>query len=467
MSERSTATLGEHDPALEAEIGAWMRRVAPAHAPADLLEASLARTASTPWPRTWRRTFDRLFGGWPVPVRLALVVLLVTALAAGTVGVGSRLLPAPRQAPNVPAVPRLIRAGVVDPSGGLGLGTVVAGGPGLIAIEAPPPVPNGARTWTSSDGVTWTSVPPSGEVPVMTGIGGSHSVLRAVGLVCTAGSTAPTPACSLAVGSLTSRGWEWQPVHWQATQASVGTPLLGNGPGATGYGLEVGDVIAGGPGYVIVGSAVRIDGGQVGLGQPVGVAIATSADGLTWTFRVLFDPAPSLAPGVASSMSSVAARGKTIVAVGTGPALEPAVWLSIDGSSWDRVPAPGAPAQGELDWVAASPTTFVAVGRDGASAAAWTSSDGRTWRPAPSSPALQDAWMTRVTWTGSEFLAVGKTGAGDGAAWVSTDGSTWDRLDTTAIFKGIPIVAGAALGSRLLLLGQDAAGQGVVAISAR
>jgi hypothetical protein len=466
MSETRATGRDELDTALDAEIAAWMQRVAPAHAPAGLFEAALARTRSMPAPRPWRRSLDQLVGAVPAPMRLALMALVIIALAAGAVGVGSRLLPNPNPAPTAPAIPRLVRAGVVEPSGGLTLADVVAGGAGLIATEQRPPglEPGGAKAWTSSDGVTWTSVPPDGAVPVLTGIGGSHTALSAVGLLCPSGSTTPTVACSLAVGSLAAGGWDWQKVRWTAPQDGVGTPLFGPGPGLAGYGFEVNAAIAGGSGYVIVGWAVRIDGTQIG--QPVGPAVATSTDGVAWTFRVLFDSGTSVAPTATSSMSSVATRGQTIVAVGSGASVEPGVWVSADGSTWKRVPTPGAPTQGKLDWIAASPTAFVAVGRDGASAAAWTSSDGRTWRPAPSSPALQDAWMTRVAWTGSEYLAVGKTAAGDGAAWVSTDGATWVRLDTTAIFKGSPVVAGAALGSRLVLVGQDPAGQGVVAISA-
>jgi hypothetical protein len=467
MSETRATGRDELDTALEAEIAAWMERVAPAHAPAGLFEAALARTRSIPAPRPWRRSLDQLVGAVPAPMRLALTALVIIALAAGAVGVGSRLLPNPNPAPNPPVVPALIRAGVVEPSGGLTLADVVASGAGLIATELRPQglEPGGAKAWTSSDGVTWTSVPADGAVPVLTGIGGSRTALRAIGLLCPSGSTTPTVGCSLAVGSLAAGGWDWQKVRWTAPQDGVGTPLFGPGPGLAGYGFEVNAAIAGGPGYVMVGWAVRIDGTQIG--QPVGPAVATSTDGVAWTFRVLFDPVTSPLPLGTSSMSSVAARGQTIIAVGSGTSVEPAVWVSTGGSSWDRVAAPGAPSHGELDWVAASPAGFVAVGRDGANAAAWVSSDGRKWHAAPPSAALEDAWMTRVTWTGGEFLAVGKTAGGDGAAWVSTDGLTWDRLDTTAIFKSSPVVAGAALGSRLVLVGQDPAGQGVVAISAR
>jgi hypothetical protein len=467
-----TADRDDEDLALDARLAGWMAKQAPTRARRELLEAVLDRTRAMPR-RRWvgRLGAIRASGAvarlplmrTPIALRLAVVVLAIVALG-GALVVGGRLLSpnvrlvAPSVAPSPWRLTSLSRVADLEPAGGGLIGSVEPGADGLIAVGAVGSVPTAftstsqAAAWTSSDGVTWTRMQflTSDIVREMTLVGGHGSGLLAVGAVCP--PVTSRESCAFDSGSFAPDGVHWHAVRWQAGSSTFGTPNS-----SQGYVFLLNDVTAGGPGYVMVGSAVKLAVPPPTIA--VGPAVATSADGATWTWRVLPESAPSPA-----SMTAVAAGGEGLVAVGTGASGEPAIWMSTDGIAWDPVSAAVVSSKAELDSVAAGPAGFVAVGGDSGHAAAWISPDGRTWRQATAGSAFDDAWMTRVTWTGTMFLAAGKTGPGDGAAWVSTDGSDWTRLDTAGIFKGAPIVAGGMIGSRMVLFGQDAAGHIVVAV---
>jgi hypothetical protein len=419
---------------IDRRVAEWLDEDAPRRAPDYLRETidrrldripqrgffpglSLTRRTSRPW-----------------IAAAAVVTLLVAALGAGVWVAGSR----------TPAASPFTVVAVLQPSGGVTFGDVVTGASGLIAVgNLGADVNQTAAAWTSTDGVTWSSIPSvaaTGGKGIARLISGGAAPV-AIGLEC----TAALQPCVFASVTLTGNGSQWEALQWVAGSPSFGVPTTGGG----GYGFAVNAVATQGNTDVMVGWAASRQGPT-----PIGPAVATSKDGLTWIWRVLAGSQPS-----GSAMSGVAAGRHGFIAVGTGPTVQPAVWISADGSTWAEVSSATASTNGELHDVAAGGGIYVTVGRDGTSAAAWISTDGLTWQQAPAGPSLADGYMTRVTWTGTEFLAVGKNGAGDGAAWTSTDGSSWMRLDVSDVFRGTPIVGGAALGSRLTLFGQDPAGQ--------
>ena len=432
---------------VDRRLADWLAEDAPGRAPEHLREAIDRRLDRTPQRGVFPSLRITLPTSRPWILAAALVTLLVAALGAGVWVAGSRSVnTAPSASPA--AAPAFTRVAVLSSSGGATFGDVATAGAGLIAVGTLGPNGNqAAAAWTSPDGVTWSSVSTvaaTGGTLLGRFVAGATAPV-AIGLECPG---APQP-CAFARVTLATNGSQWEALRWVAGSPTYGVPTTGG----SGYGFALNALATDGHTDVMVGWAASRQGPT-----PIGPAVATSTDGLTWTWRVLAGAQPS-----GSAMSGVAAGGHGFIAVGTGPTVQPTVWASADGSSWEQVSTAMAPTKGELDDVAAGGGVYVAVGRDGTSAAAWVSNDGLTWQQAPSGPALADGYMTRVTWTGAAFLAVGKSGAGDGAAWTSTDGSSWTRLGTSGIFKGTPIVGGVALGPRLIVFGQDAAGQVVVA----
>jgi hypothetical protein len=158
------------------------------------------------------------------------------------------------------------------------------------------------------------------------------------------------------------------------------------------------------------------------------------------------------ARGIFQSVSSVAAAGSTIVAVGsmTGQWIPRAQFLvSADGGrSWRLAPVRGAggsvPSPADLPLlVAAARGGWLAVG-DGA---AWTSPDGQAWTLAPGTgiaPLRAADRVLALAGTGRGFLAVGENvPGGDQAkatpvAWTSADGLSWKRLPATSLHLATP-----------------------------
>ena len=130
-----------------------------------------------------------------------------------------------------------------------------------------------------------------------------------------------------------------------------------------------------------------------------------SSDGLTWT-AVPRQPAleigfyyPTSGPG--ADMLGVASRPDAIVAIGyavdgaptvdAGGIFRPAVWVSRDGRTWERVPHSAIFDGARFSDVAATDKGFVIVGADYKApalqgkprGAIWTSGDGRAWRRVP------------------------------------------------------------------------------------
>jgi hypothetical protein len=192
-------------------------------------------------------------------------------------------------------------------------------------------------------------------------------------------------------------------------------------------GQSMRDVTVGGPGFVAVGA------------DNADAAVWTSLDGFTWS-RVPHDEGVFGGAG----MGSVTVGGPGLVAVGSsqpdnGGAAT--VWTSADGVTWLRVPHDEDVFGGaEMSDVTAGGPGLVAVGVDDYSdRAVWTSSDGITWLRVPHDEAdfggEGDTWMNSVTVGGPGLVAVGaetqwheESGDSDAAVWTSSDGIIWSRV---------------------------------------
>ena len=278
-----------------------------------------------------------------------------------------------------------------------------------------------------------------------------------------------------ASGDLDAAVWRSRDgVEWSRVDA--GNPAL------AGDGRQVmTDVVAGGPGFIAVGSgtnpAVSSEVEGVGFVEAV---VWTSADGETWTrgskAQSLTADDPCLLEEPATSMSAVAAGGPGFVAVGTRNCRahqHAAVWTSTDGLTWEMAPPDREAALGPGDQIMRDIVerdgTLVAVGQatEGNAfsvPAAWASTDGITWTRAPDPPLLDGTTkgtLYAVTATETGFVAVGVTAADpsqtflnaghalersnsifvlasqsmDAAVWLSADGLSWAPVDeTTGLF---------------------------------
>ena len=149
-------------------------------------------------------------------------------------------------------------------------------------------------------------------------------------------------------------------------------------------------------------------------------------------------------------MSGVTTGGPGLVAVGYSDTAA-AVWTSVDGVSWSRVPHDIAVFSGtgnqEMSSVTVGGPGLVAVGGDDSNAAVWTSPDGFTWSRVRHDEEVFGGpggqWMAEVVVGGPGLVAVGWAGdQGDAgssvaAVWTSVDGLSWSRVPhDEAVFGG-------------------------------
>ena len=220
------------------------------------------------------------------------------------------------------------------------------------------------------------------------------------------------------------------------------------------------EAVFGGPGYQEMQGVVASE--IVGLvavgfdssGGDADAAVWTSPDGLTWS-RVPRDDV-TLGGAGDQQMLKVVAGGPGLVAVGSddsGGDVDAAVWTSPDGVTWSRIPHDealfGGPGDEVIQGVAMSGAVgLVAVGIDrfeeDADAAVWASIDGVTWSRIPHDEALfggsGDQVMQGVAVFFSSIIAVGfdaSAGGVDAAVWTSPDGMTWARVvSSDSVFGG-------------------------------
>ncbi|MGI9586488.1 MAG: hypothetical protein ACR2N7_12950 [Acidimicrobiia bacterium] len=320
-----------------------------------------------------------------------------------------------------------------------GMRDVTRGGPGLVAVGEGD---DGAAVWTSADGITWSRLAFDDSV-----LGGGSTMwsvpVGSFGLVAVGGERGPE-----------HESGDGDAAVWTSTDSVTWSRVPHDESVFGGEGeQQMVSVATGGPGLVAVGW-------DTSGGSP-DAAVWTSADGLVWS-RV---PHDELVFGGEhdQTMSSVAVGGPGLVAVGADSFLDvdrgqltnyddvvsvAAVWTSIDGLTWDRVPHDEAILGGEgnqwMDSLASTALGLVAVGgdwsREGHHAAVWMSVDGTTWSRIPNNGSVfggeHDQLMSGVTQIGSGVIAVGQAWASsdsgsftghDSAAsvWVSDDGLTW------------------------------------------
>ena len=147
-------------------------------------------------------------------------------------------------------------------------------------------------------------------------------------------------------------------------------------------------------------------------------AVATSADGVTWTMATL--------PAGATPIHGLIA-GTRLVGLGEGGHL----YASTNGQTWSVLTtitaATGAPAVGTLNAGAYGGGRYVGVGDNGYII---ESGDGVAWGSAQVITANNAGVnLHGVAWTGTQFIAVGD----NGAISTSPNGTAWSALRTSAI----------------------------------
>jgi len=355
------------------------------------------------------------------------------------------------------------------------MSSVIAGGPGLVAVGSAGSEDDGdAAVWTSVDGMTWSRVAHDEAVFGGEGAQSMSSVIAGgPGLV--------------AVGSTGSDVRPWSPGYdadaavWTSvdgitwSRVAHDEAVFGGAVGESMFGVTVG-----GPGLVAVGGpGQNADNG----GDAV---VWTSVDGITWS-RVPHDEAVFGGERV-QSMFSVTIGSSGLVAVGSDSRgtihndSDAAAWTSVDGMTWSRVAHDEAVFGGSGFQDMASVTIggpgLVAVGSEqpgddvpegpASHAAVWTSADGITW-----SRVLHDEsifggtggqGMASVIADGTRLVAVGRDGGGYGtradvAVWTSVDGIAWSRLPHDEMFFGGSLMTSVTVGgSDLVAVGHDWSG---------
>ena len=305
--------------------------------------------------------------------------------------------------------------------GGAEMSSVTVGGPGLVAVGGDDD--GDAVVWTSPDGVSWTRV--FHDEAVFGGATMRSVTVGGPGLVAVGSDGGAQSESSNAVVWTSPDGIDWSRVPHN--EAIFGGPAYRVGVDGAHVGMR--SVTAGGPGLV-----------AVGWDWPH-AAVWTSPDGITWSrvshdkalqSASCSPPSGSCFDGaVGLGMSSVTVGGPGLVAVGDAghPDSENGVvWTSVDGISWSRVPYNEAVFGGGagMSSVTVGGPGLVAVGAygspDGGDAAVWTSVDGITWSRVPYSEAVfggAQLGMSSVIVGGPGLVAVGVADT-DAAVWTTT-----------------------------------------------
>jgi hypothetical protein len=372
----------------------------------------LGITAITPWdsglvavgfddgPAVWTSPDGR---GWSrVPADLGVAgetMWDVTPGGPGLVAVGLRFAPTPGD--TLPLVWTSADAltwnrAPFDPVfRAADLSSVIAGGPGLVAVGRSP---FGPSAWFSTDGMHWQRA----EVPLVPANAARESELRDVAVV--GGRLVAAGSLALESGD---DGVRTEMILWTSTDGMQWTEVALD-PGVFAPTSEVRSLASSPNGLVAVGwhhEVVEVPGGGYAVIEP---AAWTSPDGLRWhrapadqdafvsRYRVEAPASPQRAHlagfTTEGGLVSVAAGSGGYVAVGGDgaagdsgccPAAEAAVWTSVDGVSWVRVPTEPvfqispeemARDRGVRAWVVVAwGSRFIAAGQHGDDFAIWIS----------------------------------------------------------------------------------------------
>jgi len=303
--------------------------------------------------------------------------------------------------------------------------------------------------WQSSDGAAWARVPGSGSLTA--GTTGWNAVALAV--VRTASGYVAVGMDQQSDGSSANAAawYSADGAHWE--RAAVADP----------DGRAMDNVVATGAGLVALGES----GYTFHAGMGTGTAVWTSSDGRSWS-RVPAAEAPPLGTRLSSVIADpsggflaaaaseyLGATTETVKPVNDG------VWRSRDAVHWS--PVAGSPLG--VASMAVRGDTVVAVGSGGRDlsqpALAWTWAGGGAWTESvlpfpPDLPQGVGLGATLVVRGGPGLLAVGQRADGADASslvvWSSSDGVTWaaDSLPAplaTAVLHAFP------LGRRVLVVG--------------
>ena len=323
------------------------------------------------------------------------------------------------------------------------------GGPGLVAVGATGGWfgDGDAAVWTSVDGITWNRVTHDEEV-----FGGANSQTMW--------------DVAVADFGLVAVGWDGQGILTDSpdVDAAIWTSVDGDTWLRVPHDEEVfggawiTSVTAGGPGLVAVG-------GTDGYFTDGDAVVWTSADGITWS-RVPHDE-EVFGGEEAQVINDVTVGGPGLVAVGHDGGIGPwdnnadttaAVWTSVDGANWTRVPHDetvfGTGGNPSMLAVTAGGPGLVAVGADYAGLSetpVWTSPDGITWTRVPDDETVRGS-MTSVAAGASGLVAVGA----QATVWTSVDGITWSRVpNDDAIFGSDWVFTVTVGGPGLVAVGHD------------
>jgi hypothetical protein len=170
----------------------------------------------------------------------------------------------------------------------------------------------------------------------------------------------------------------------------------------------------------------------------------TSPDLVDWTRDLL----PGGRPGTFAS-AAAEGDGTRLVAASGGPVFtgDPILWRSVRGQPWLAVRADGATfADGSvIRGITYRTGRFVAVGGvlngtrevlDAATAAIWVSTDGSAWQRASAPQLGEHAWLTDVQAGPTGFVAGGQIGTGtnaDGTLLFSPEGALWEPVQAEGL----------------------------------
>jgi hypothetical protein len=325
-------------------------------------------------------------------------------------------------------------------------------------VEASQSVPLPATPSLSSSGVTPTLTPtstPTASAPSPQ----SWTQLTVSGDInAVPGQSAIVAATATGAGYLAVGTQDVGPMAWTSSDGGAWTRTTSPPAPQGGLAVTMSDVVAGGPGFVAVGSEFGADPCSRGsapielaaTGTAYVLAIAwTSTDGQSWTRT------PASASLAGAAMFRVARVGSRFVAIGVatrGCVTRAAAWTSTDGVHW-QLHTPGAWTKGGGGDLVVAGSRLIAVGQSGCPACvarAWTSIDGITWYPATGIGLGYGIYSVASGAHG--LVAVGSDRSGTGLIWTSKDGLTW-RRSATAGMSGAAVVA--AVGTGYVAAGDD------------
>jgi hypothetical protein len=362
--------------------------------------------------------------------------------------------------------------------------SVAVGGPGLVAGGAAfDGYYHDAAGWISRDARTWERV---ADDPAVFGDEASAN-----------GSDGLHPNANQLITDLVSGPLGVMAVGAEGKPGDLDAAVWVSPDGLTWKRVPHDEEVFGGEGDQTIRSVVQTASGAVAVGASGGHAAAwVTSDGSAWT-RARIERTDS---DDASELNDVAVGDFGLVAVGgvdldwdnsglgsstPRPTAEPAMWLSTDGTVWNRAPDPtaesesGVPPTGSLTVIAAGRGGVVAIGEGSVGPVVWASQDGSEWHTLDAefldeSTAFH-AVVEDLAWDSDRLVAVGGyqgTTPGYGWApirvviWVSLDGgTTWhmgSEVDIALGEAGIndtPLPSPARLapfGSSFVVVGNDA-----------